>query len=173
LTALPVVSVVISCRNRATLLWDCFLGLGAQTLPRERLEVVLMDNVSTDDLAEVVRSGAEGRARSALVRPDGVVDLPLAQAIPAAGMTLEERRARLNERYARKVGGVTVTAWLSQIAPRSSSSGRCARPGRFPPRPRARCRRRSPRPAGRCRPARWIRSGCSISTPSAGRACGR
>jgi hypothetical protein len=38
LTALPVVSVVISCRNRATLLWDCFLGLGAQTLPRERLE---------------------------------------------------------------------------------------------------------------------------------------
>jgi len=50
------------------------------------------------------------------VRPDGVVDLPLAQGIPAAGMTLEERRARLNERYARKVGGLTVTARLSQIA---------------------------------------------------------
>lgn len=69
-----------------------------------------------DDLAEVVRNGTEGRARSALVRPDGVVDLPLAQGIPAAGMTLEELRATLNERYARAVGGVTVTARLSQIA---------------------------------------------------------
>lgn len=53
MTAIPDVSVVISCRNRQAMLWDCFLGLGAQTLPRERFEVVLMDNVSTDDLAAV------------------------------------------------------------------------------------------------------------------------
>lgn len=53
MTALPDVSVVISCKNRSAMLWDCFLGLGAQTLPRDRFEVVLMDNVSTDDLAAV------------------------------------------------------------------------------------------------------------------------
>jgi glycosyltransferase involved in cell wall biosynthesis len=51
--AAPDVSVVISCKNRAGMLWDCFVGLGAQTLPRDRFEVVLMDNVSTDDLAAV------------------------------------------------------------------------------------------------------------------------
>jgi GT2 family glycosyltransferase len=53
MTATPDVSVVISCKNRAAMLWDCFLGLGAQTLPRERFEIVLMDNVSTDDLEAV------------------------------------------------------------------------------------------------------------------------
>jgi GT2 family glycosyltransferase len=53
MTALPDVSVVISCKNRAAMLWDCFLGLGAQTMPRDRFEVVLMDNVSHDDLAAV------------------------------------------------------------------------------------------------------------------------
>lgn len=70
----------------------------------------------TEDLAEVVRNGADGRARTALVRPDGVVDLPLAQGVPAAGMTLNELTAALNARYAREVGGVTVSARLSQIA---------------------------------------------------------
>ncbi|CAH0294998.1 glycosyltransferase [Roseomonas sp. CECT 9278] len=53
MTTMPDVSVVISCKNRAAMLWDCFRGLGAQTLPRDRFEVVLMDNVSTDDLAAV------------------------------------------------------------------------------------------------------------------------
>lgn len=53
MTAIPDVSVVISCKNREAMLWDCFLGLGDQTLARERFEVVLMDNVSRDDLAAV------------------------------------------------------------------------------------------------------------------------
>lgn len=47
----PDVSVVISCKNRQAMLWDCFLGLGEQTLPRDRFEIVLVDDVSTDDLA--------------------------------------------------------------------------------------------------------------------------
>lgn len=53
MTGRPDVSVVISCQNRQAMLWDCFLGLGEQTLPHDRFEVVLMDNVSTDDLAAV------------------------------------------------------------------------------------------------------------------------
>ncbi len=53
MTASPDVSVVISCKNREAMLWDCFLGLGQQTLPHDRFEVVLMDNVSRDDLAAV------------------------------------------------------------------------------------------------------------------------
>lgn len=69
----------------------------------------------SEDLAEVVRNGAEGRARSALVRPDGVVDLPLAQGVQAAGRTLDELTATLNARYQREVGGVRVTTRLTQI----------------------------------------------------------
>ncbi|MEO3473775.1 glycosyltransferase [Roseomonas sp. CAU 1739] len=53
MTATPDVSVVISCRNRQAMLWDCFLGLGEQTMPRDRFEVVLMDNVSSDNLSAV------------------------------------------------------------------------------------------------------------------------
>ncbi len=70
----------------------------------------------TDDLNDVVRSGPEGRARTAVVRPDGGLDLPLVQNVPAAGMTLADLTATLDARYARAVGGVTVTARLSQIA---------------------------------------------------------
>lgn len=58
---IPDVSVVISCKNRESLLWDCFEGLAAQTLPRDRFEVVLVDNVSADDLAALC-----ARARSDL-----------------------------------------------------------------------------------------------------------
>ncbi|WP_245217092.1 glycosyltransferase [Neoroseomonas nitratireducens] len=57
----PEVSVVIPCKNRARMLWDCFEGLAAQTLPRDRFEVVLVDNVSSDDLA-----GLCARARAEL-----------------------------------------------------------------------------------------------------------
>ena len=84
---------------------------------RDPVVTVIIRKFTTpaEDLAEVVRNGADGRARTAVVRPDGVIDLPLAQNIQAAGMTLDELRATLNARYAREVGGVTVSARLTQI----------------------------------------------------------
>jgi glycosyltransferase involved in cell wall biosynthesis len=59
--SVPEVSVVIPCRNRERLLWDCFEGLAAQALPRDRFEVVLVDDASSDDLAALC-----ARARDAL-----------------------------------------------------------------------------------------------------------
>ena len=50
----PDASVVISVKNRSVLLWDCFEGLAAQALGRERFEVVLIDNCSTEDLGPVI-----------------------------------------------------------------------------------------------------------------------
>ncbi|MEJ0017332.1 MAG: glycosyltransferase [Acetobacteraceae bacterium] len=47
------VSVVISAKNRSVLLWDCFQGLAAQTIGKDRFEVVLIDNVSSEDLGAV------------------------------------------------------------------------------------------------------------------------
>ena len=47
------VLVVISVKNRSKMLTDCFRGLGAQTLPRDQFEVVVIDNCSTEDLTPV------------------------------------------------------------------------------------------------------------------------
>lgn len=55
----PVVSVVISAKNRSALLWDCFDGLARQTLGYQRFEVILVDNVSTDDLAAICERARE------------------------------------------------------------------------------------------------------------------
>ncbi len=57
----PEVSVVISVKNRSALLWDCLTGLAVQTLGNDRFEVVIIDNMSSEDLGAVVR-----RARTEL-----------------------------------------------------------------------------------------------------------
>jgi hypothetical protein len=49
--AAPEVSVVISVQNRLDDLTDCLQALGRQTLPRDRFEVVVIDNCSSVDLA--------------------------------------------------------------------------------------------------------------------------
>lgn len=46
-------SVVISVKNRAVLMWDCLVGLSRQSIGRDRFEVVLIDNVSSEDLRAV------------------------------------------------------------------------------------------------------------------------
>jgi glycosyltransferase involved in cell wall biosynthesis len=53
----PEISVVISAKNRVSMLFDCFRGLSEQTLGRDRFEVVLIDNMSADPL-EVVADRA-------------------------------------------------------------------------------------------------------------------
>lgn len=50
----PEVSIVISVHNRAAMLMDCFRGIAAQSLARERFEVVLIDNCSTEALQPVI-----------------------------------------------------------------------------------------------------------------------
>lgn len=46
----PLVSVIIPVYNDASRLRDCLDALGRSTYPRERLEVLVIDNGSTDDL---------------------------------------------------------------------------------------------------------------------------
>lgn len=48
------VSVVISTKNRAVLLADALRGLAAQTLGKDRFEVIVVDNLSTEDIRSLV-----------------------------------------------------------------------------------------------------------------------
>ncbi len=55
---LPSVSVVIPTRNRAPYLRDLLNALSVQVYPSDRLEVLVIDNSSSDDTREVVRESA-------------------------------------------------------------------------------------------------------------------
>jgi len=55
----PDISVIVCTRNRATLLGDTLASLAAQTLPRERYEVVVVDNDSTDSTRPMAERALE------------------------------------------------------------------------------------------------------------------
>ncbi|WP_435232447.1 glycosyltransferase, partial [Methylobacterium sp. sgz302542] len=61
----PEVSVVISVKDRKALLAECLEALAAQSLGLARFEVVVVDNVSRDDIAAVC---AEARSRGLDIR---------------------------------------------------------------------------------------------------------
>ena len=56
---LPTVSVIIPTRNRASWLPYVFKALAVQVYPSELIEVLVVDNSSTDDTEEVVRRWSE------------------------------------------------------------------------------------------------------------------
>jgi cellulose synthase/poly-beta-1,6-N-acetylglucosamine synthase-like glycosyltransferase len=51
----PFVSIVIPCYNSKRTVGDCLSSLAGQTYPRDRYEVILVDNGSTDGTCEQVR----------------------------------------------------------------------------------------------------------------------
>ncbi|MCI0428977.1 MAG: glycosyltransferase [Rhodospirillales bacterium] len=52
----PFISVVIPVWNSPDLIAKCLAAMAAQTYPRDRFEVLVVDNGSTDETAEVARS---------------------------------------------------------------------------------------------------------------------
>jgi polysaccharide export outer membrane protein len=78
------------------------------------------------------RSGFGGQARSGRVTPEGTIQLPAVGSVPAQGLTLEEFREELNERYAEKIEGIEVMPVLTQRAPRFVYVlGEVRSPGRY------------------------------------------
>ncbi len=59
-TEIPFVSVVIPTRNRRELLKDAIVSLFAQSYPKDRYEVIIVDNSSRDGTEEMVYSLQQG-----------------------------------------------------------------------------------------------------------------
>jgi polysaccharide export outer membrane protein len=91
-------------------------------------------NTRLEDLRSAVDSRffSGGQGRTVRVTPEGTISLPRIGRVPAQGLTLDEVRAEVNERYAQIVDGVEVTPNLSQRAPRYIYVvGEVRNPGRF------------------------------------------
>ena len=61
----PLVSVIIPARNESHQIKRCLSGVLSQTYPHDRLEIIVVDDNSTDDTAEIVR-GMQGRMRGCI-----------------------------------------------------------------------------------------------------------
>jgi polysaccharide biosynthesis/export protein len=79
-------------------------------------------NTQLDDLRAAVdnRAGVGGQGRPAKVTPQGTIDLPGLNNIPAQGLTLDELKQEIICRYQTELGieGIEVTPILTQRAPR-------------------------------------------------------
>lgn len=64
------------------------------------------------------RFGSGGQGRRATVTPDGMIQLPGLGSIPAQGLTTDELKREIEERYRSIVYGMEVTPVLVQVAPR-------------------------------------------------------
>lgn len=91
-------------------------------------------NTRLEDLRAAVdaRYGVGGQQRDARVTPEGTLQLPGIGSVPAQGLTLDELKREIDERYGQFVGGIEVTPVLSQRAPRYVYVlGEVRQPGRF------------------------------------------
>jgi len=91
-------------------------------------------NTKLEDLRATVdsRAGAGGQARSARVTPEGTIQLPAIGSVPAQGLTLDELKREVEQRYAELVHGIEVTPILLERAPRFIYVvGEVRTPGRF------------------------------------------
>lgn len=81
----PMVTVVLPIRNEAAYIGRCLTSVMAQTYPRDRLEVIVADGMSTDATREVVDAFRDGPIPVRLIdNPARIVSTGLNAAIAAA-----------------------------------------------------------------------------------------
>jgi polysaccharide export outer membrane protein len=78
------------------------------------------------------RSGFGGQLLQGRITPEGTIQLPAVGSVPAQGLTLDEFRAELGERFAEKIQGIEVMPVLKGRAPRYVYVlGEVKSPGRY------------------------------------------
>jgi len=109
-------------------LYKKFYKLPAITITPIKVNTKLEDVRATVDS----RAGFGGQSRRARVTPEGTIALPVVGSVPAQGLTLQELKHELDERYATVVEGIEVTPVLVTRAPRHVFVvGEVRTPGRF------------------------------------------
>jgi len=91
-------------------------------------------NSKLEDLRYAVAgmSGFGGQVYLGRVTPEGTVQLPAVGSVPAQGLTLDEFKSELDERYAEQIEGMEVIPVLREKAPRSVYVlGEVEKPGRY------------------------------------------
>ncbi len=89
--------------------------------------------IAREDVLEIVVWHEPELSRVMPVRPDGLIAVPLAGEMRAAGMTPEELRDALAKAFAPYVKDPSVAVLVREInGPRFSVMGEVARPGTFP-----------------------------------------
>lgn len=91
-------------------------------------------NTRLQDLRDAVdaRFGQGGQGRRARVTPEGTVQLPAIGSVPAQGLSLDELKREVDERYVEIVQGIEVTPVLTARAPRFVYVlGEVVAPGRY------------------------------------------
>lgn len=94
----------------------------------------ILVNTKLNDLRSTVdnRQGIGGQSVRTVVSPDGTVQLPALGSIPAIGLTLDELKIEVDERYRQVVEGIEVTPVLTARAPRFIYVlGEVRQPGRY------------------------------------------
>jgi polysaccharide export outer membrane protein len=93
-------------------------------------------NARLEDLRAAVDSRygeSGGQSQQARVTPEGTIQLPAIGSVPAQGLTLDELKQEIDERYSQVVSGIGVTPRLLERAPRFIYVvGEVRESGRFP-----------------------------------------
>jgi polysaccharide export outer membrane protein len=119
---------VVQLREELDKIYKKFYKVPAITVTPVRVDTKL------EDLRYTVsgRSGFGGQLLAGRVTPEGTIQLPAVGSVPAQGLTLDEFRLELNERFAEQIEGVEVMPVLAARAPRYVYVlGEVAQPGRY------------------------------------------
>lgn len=81
--ASPRVSVLIPARNEETIILDCLQSLAGQSYPKDRFEVIVLDDHSTDRTAAVVREFAAAGADGLTLRCLSIAEMVLPNGLTA------------------------------------------------------------------------------------------
>jgi polysaccharide export outer membrane protein len=121
---------VTELRNNLLKLYGKYYKERAFTLTVTPLKV----NTKLEDLRATVdsRAGRGGQSLITVVTPAGEIQLPAIGSVPAQGLTIDELKREVDERYSQEFQGIEVSLVLTQRAPRHIYVvGEVGNPGRF------------------------------------------
>jgi polysaccharide export outer membrane protein len=119
---------VVQLRDELEKAYTKYYKTPAMTVTPVRVNAKLEDLRATVD----ARAGTGGQGLDVTVTPEGTISLPAIGPVPVQGLTLDEVKREIDERYLAVVDGIEITPILDTRAPRYVYVlGEVKTPGRF------------------------------------------